>query len=77
MEKTYKFKVTEIKEEDILPEDLKEKFLFFDEIFANKDEAAMISQKERTRKNVCDKTEFTYGEVLFPYFIPLLGLTEP
>lgn len=26
---------------------------------------------------MCDKTEFTYGEVLFPYFIPLLELTEP
>ena len=42
-EKAYKFKVTEIKEEDILPEDLKDKFLFFEEIFINKDEAAMVS----------------------------------
>jgi precorrin-6B methylase 2 len=27
--------------------------------------------------NVCDKTEFTYGEVLFHYFIPILGLAKP
>ncbi|CDW84668.1 sam-dependent methyltransferase [Stylonychia lemnae] len=73
----YKFKLTEIKEEDILPVELKDKFIFFEELFNSKEEAAVVSQKERQRKNVCDKTEFTYGEVMFTYFIPLMGLTQP
>ena len=67
----------EIKEEDLLPADLREKYLFFENLFSDLEEASNVSQKERQRINVLDKTEFTYGEVLFPYFIPLLELAKP
>ena len=60
----------------MLPPDLKVKYQFFDNIFKKAD-ASKISQQDRQRFNVCDKTEFTYGEVLFPYFIPLFELAKP
>lgn len=47
LERSYKFSVTEIKEEDLLPIELKDKYLFFEELFNSKEEAANVSQKER------------------------------
>jgi len=69
-------KVTEILEEQLLPPKYFKKYTFFDEIYSKTD-AGGISQAERTRLNVMSQTEFTYGEVLFPYFIPLIGLAKP
>lgn len=37
LKRKYKFKVSEIKEEDLLPQDIKEKFLFFESIFKGSD----------------------------------------
>jgi hypothetical protein len=74
--RSYSIKVTEIQDFNMLPPLLKLKYQLFDSVF-NKADASQISQKERQRFNVCDKTEFTYGEVLFPYFIPLFELVKP
>lgn len=60
----------------MLPSDLRLKFQLFDQVF-KKEDASKISQDDRNRFNVNDKSEFTYGEVLFPYFIPLFELTCP
>lgn len=73
---TIKARVTEIEEADLLPEDLKHKFLFFDKLFKDVD-ASEVSQKERNRLEVANQIEFTYGEVLFAYFVPLLELAKP
>ena len=74
--KQYTFKLTEILEEDLLSAEVRDKFIFFDSLYKQID-AQQVSQNDRSRFNVCDKTEFTYGEVLFPYFIPLFELTQP
>jgi hypothetical protein len=60
----------------MLPPDLKKKYQIFEAIF-KKEDASKISQQDRNKFNVSDKTEFTYGEVLFPYFIPLFDLVKP
>jgi Histone methylation protein DOT1 len=72
----YRVKVTELRDHDMLPVTLRDRYLAFSEIF-NRDDAQQVSQKDRVAKNVSDKIEFTYGEVLFPYFIPLLDLAKP
>lgn len=72
----YTLKVTEMRDTEMLPPELLDKYMLFESIFKRTD-ASQISQNERKRHNVCDKTEFTYGEVLFPYFIPLLELAQP
>ena len=60
----------------MLPPELKRKYTLFESIFKKAD-ASQVSQKDRVRFNVSEKMEFTYGEVLFPYFIPLFELTKP
>ena len=75
-DRQYTLKVTELKDHEMLPVELRDKFIFFDGLYSRQD-ASQISQQERNRINVCDKTEFTYGEVLFSYFIPLLELAKP
>ena len=60
----------------MLPDELKAKFMLFDSIF-KKEDASQISQQDRNKFNVNHKTEFTYGEILFPYFIPVLELIKP
>ena len=60
----------------MLPPEIKARNDLFDNIY-NKQDASQISQKERMRVNVCERIEFTYGEVLFSYFIPVLELVRP
>jgi hypothetical protein len=36
-----------------------------------------ISTQERVDLNIADRTEFTYGEIEFYYFLPVLNLVSP
>jgi hypothetical protein len=74
--KEYTVKLTEMKDSDMLPQELRFRYELFNRYFDHSD-AFQVSQKDRVSHNVCDKIEFTYGEVLFQYFIPLFALTQP
>ena len=65
----------EVMEEDLLEERYLPQYRLFKELYEEV-EGSTISQAERRRLEVSDKSEFTYGEVEFAHMIPLLELCQ-
>ena len=63
----------EVAEEELLEERYLPQYRLFKEVYEDI-EGSSVSQAERRRLEVSDKSEFTYGEVEFAHMIPLLEL---
>ena len=70
---SYVIQRREVLEEELLSEQYLEQFRLFKTVYEEV-EGSSVSQAERRRMEVSEKSEFTYGEVEFAHMIPLLEL---
>lgn len=72
------FKISEVIWNSILPHSTSKRFALFNEIYSQFD-PSKESGKERAELDEIgqNKTEFTYGEILYQHFLPLLKLAQP
>lgn len=56
-----------------MPEIIRNQYKLFEEIYSRHN-GTKVSQSERTIGEGYDKQEYTYGEIVFPSFLPLLEL---
>jgi len=64
--------------EELFPEPTLQRYRIYKEVYTNFD-ASLISSEERAKLDEIgeNKTEFTYGEVMYQTFLPLLKLCQP
>jgi len=65
-----------VEQKDCLDEASLKKKLIFDEIHKDTD-AGFESNRERSQKDLQYETEFTYGEVIYTTFVPVLEYVKP
>ena len=60
-----------IHHQETMPQLIKQKYTMYQEIY-NKFIGSKVSQQDRTKGNGFNKQEFTYGEIVFTSFVPIL-----
>ena len=72
----YQIKIHEKHEFDILDEKTQTKNKIYDDIFSQVN-PSQVSHKERARLNLEFQIQYTYGEVEFRHFYPILSVADP